>query len=229
MRYWKIVAAATIAGGLIGAAIALVAERRLRLVNLLPPESIEFQAVLPSILLWVAFSLYWTWASRVSAEAARSESRGSTALHQIVLNLAMLVSIVPPIRGVTIPVLPHCQIAVACGATLQFASILLAVWARRHLGANWSAEVRIAESHRLVQTGPYRYLRHPIYTAMLGMFLGTAIATGELHSLVALAVMVLAYVRKMRLEEQMLGETFGADFTRWKGRTKLILPFLWHS
>lgn len=62
---------------------------------------------------------------------------------------------------------------VAVGAILQAAFILLAVWARRHLGRNWSGEVRIGVDHQLLRTGPYRLLRHPIYTAMLGMFLGT--------------------------------------------------------
>jgi len=58
--------------------------------------------------------------------------------------------------------------------------------------------------HELVRTGPYRLLRHPIYTAMLGMFLGTAIASSQFHALLGLAILVVAYLRKTRLEDQIL-------------------------
>jgi len=69
------------------------------------------------------------------------------------------------------------------GVAIQTAFLLLAVWARRHLGRNWSAEVRIAVGHELVRSGPYKYLRHPIYTAVLGMVLGSAVAVNQFHAL----------------------------------------------
>lgn len=102
----------------------------------------------------------------------------------------------------------------------------MAVWARRHLGRNWSAEVRIAVDHQLIRTGPYRFLRHPIYTAMLGMFLGTAIASGQYHALLALALLFLAYLRKTRLEEKILRQTFGAQYDAYRRDTWALVPLL---
>jgi protein-S-isoprenylcysteine O-methyltransferase Ste14 len=104
--------------------------------------------------------------------------------------------------------------------------LLLAVWARRHLGRNWSAEVRIAVDHELVRTGPYRLLRHPIYTAMLGMFLGTAIASSQFHALLGLAALVVAYLRKTRLEDHILAQAFGADYNAYHRHTWALVPLL---
>ena len=102
---------------------------------------------------------------------------------------------------------------------------LLPVWARQHLGRNWSSEVRIAVNHQLIRTGPYRRLRHPTYAGMLGMFLGTAIVSGEFHSLVALLMMSLLYWRKIRLEEQILRKSFGANYDAYRRDTWALIPF----
>ena len=104
--------------------------------------------------------------------------------------------------------------------------VLLAVWARRHLGRNWSAEVRIAVNHQLIRTGPYQFLRHPIYTAMLGMFLGTAIASSQYHALLALALLFVAYLRKTQLEEKILRQTFGAEYDAYRRDTWALVPLL---
>jgi protein-S-isoprenylcysteine O-methyltransferase Ste14 len=110
------------------------------------------------------------------------------------------------------------------GLALQTASAAFGIWARRHLGRNWSADVRIAVGHELVRTGPYRVVRHPIYAAMLGMFLGTAISSGQLHGLVGLALLLFAYARKTRLEEAILQQHFGAQWDEYRRSTWALLP-----
>jgi len=89
-----------------------------------------------------------------------------------------------------------------------------------------SAEVRIAVDHQLVRTGPYRTIRHPIYTAILGMFVGTAVASGEIHSVVALIIMAALYVRKTRLEEQILGKTFGTEYDNYRRDSWALVPLV---
>ena len=166
------------------------------------PPSLE-KRLIPALVLWVIFGLYWGIAGLNSAPTRSSESWVSTYFHQFVLCAALLLLIVP-VPGLNGWFLPaQLPFLVAVGAIIQAGFLLLAVWARRHLGRNWSAEVRIAVDHELVRTGPYRLLRHPIYTAMLGMFLGTAIASSQFHALLGLAILVVAYLRKTRLEDQM--------------------------
>jgi protein-S-isoprenylcysteine O-methyltransferase Ste14 len=187
---------------------------------------VEWNRVSPALILWIIFSVYWTIASRNSSPTRSSESKLSTGLHQISLNAALLLLFwqAPGLTGWFLPRQFHFLVAV--GAIIQAAFILLAVWARRHLGRNWSGEVRIAVDHQLVRTGPYRLLRHPIYTAMLGMFLGTAIASSQYHALLGLAILVVAYLRKTRLEEQILRQTFGTEFDAYRRDTWALVPLL---
>lgn len=188
--------------------------------------NLEINRVTPAILLWLVFSIYWTIASKNSAKARSSESKTSTAFHQIVLNVALLLLFIP-VPGLTGWFLPkRFHFLVVVGAIVQAVFFLLAVWARRHLGRNWSTEVRIGEGHELVRTGPYRMMRHPIYTAMLGMFVGTAIASSQYHALLAIAVLVIAYLRKTRLEENIMRETFGREWDSYQQNTWRLVPLL---
>ena len=190
-----------------------------------PPE-LAGSRVFPALVLWLIFGLYWGIAGLNSALTKTSESWVSTYFHQFLLCAAFLLLIlpVPGLNGWFLP--PRLHFVVAVGAIVQAGFVLLAVWARRHLGRNWSAEVRIAVDHELVRTGPYRFLRHPIYTAMLGMFLGTAIASSRYHALIGLALLVIAYLRKTRLEDQILAQTFGADYDAYRRHTWALVPLL---
>jgi len=182
--------------------------------------------LIPALVLWMIFGLYWGIAGLNSAPTRSSESWVSTYFHQFLLCAAFLLLIVP-VPGLNGWFLPaQLPFLVAVGAIIQAGFLLLAVWARRHLGRNWSAEVRIAVDHELVRTGPYRLLRHPIYTAMLGMFLGTAIASSQFHALLGLAILVVAYLRKTRLEDQILAQAFGADYNAYRRQTWALVPLL---
>jgi protein-S-isoprenylcysteine O-methyltransferase Ste14 len=178
-----------------------------------------------SLALWCLFSVYWSIASKDSAPTKTSESIWSRQLHLILVNGALLL-LVFPVPGLTQRFLPANYILSAAGLLIQAAFILLAVWARRHLGSNWSGEVRIAADHQLVRSGPYRFIRHPIYTAVLGMYCGTALVSGQIHAPIALILVSLAYWRKIRLEEQALGETFGDEFDAYRRDTWALVPLL---
>lgn len=187
---------------------------------------VEANRVSPALLLWLLFFSYWAIASRNSAPTESSESSVSSYFHQIILltAMALLFLPVPGLTGWFLPSRVHFLVAV--GTIIQGGFLLLGVWARRHLGRNWSGEVRIGEGHELVQTGPYRLLRHPIYTAMLGMFLGTATASSQYHALVGLALLTAAYFRKTRLEEKILQQRFGAEYETYRRNTWALVPLL---
>jgi protein-S-isoprenylcysteine O-methyltransferase Ste14 len=176
-----------------------------------------------SVGLWMLFSVYWSIAAKDSAATKTSESGTSRQLHLIAVNVALLL-LVLPVPGLTRRFLPASYFLVAAGLTIQAAFILLAVWARRHLGSNWSGEVRIAAEHKLVRSGPYRFIRHPIYTAVLGMYCGTAIVSGEIHAPIALAIVILAYWRKIHLEERSLHEAFGAEHEAYRRESWAWIP-----
>ena len=175
--------------------------------------------------LWVAFMVYWGATAQKAALTQREEPKESRALHQLLMNGALLLLFLP-IPGLLWRYLPAGPRPVAVGLAVQVASALLHVWARRHLGRNWSSAVMIKDEHRLVRSGPYRVVRHPIYSAILGMSVGTAIVSGRLHALLGVATIAFAYWRKIRLEERLLGETFGADYDAYKRQSWALIPGL---
>jgi protein-S-isoprenylcysteine O-methyltransferase Ste14 len=194
------------------------------------PTSVRAQLEFPvgmriSVALLFLFSVYWSIAAKDSAPTKTSESKWSRGLHLALVNGGVLLLILP-VPGLTRRFLPDSNFLVATGLLIEAAFILLAVWARRHLGTNWSGEVRVAAGHQLVRTGPYRFVRHPIYTAVLGMYFGTALVSGEIHAPIALAIVALAYWRKIRMEERAMGETFGADHEAYRRDTWALVPFL---
>jgi len=209
------IALAAVIGGCIGAVG--------RTLHILPHWSGFPRPMLASIALWLAFSVYWSVASKDKAPTKSGESHVSRQAHVVAVNFALLILLFP-IPGLTRRFLPDVAALQAVGLLVQAAFIALAVSARRHLGSNWSGEVRIARDHELVRSGPYRYVRHPIYTALVGMYIGTAIVSGQIHAIVALAITLLAYWRKIRLEERALSDAFPADHERYRSETWAWIP-----
>jgi protein-S-isoprenylcysteine O-methyltransferase Ste14 len=179
-----------------------------------------------SVALWLAFSVYWGAAARSESSVRSAESRGSRSFHLLLLNGSMLLIYIS-LSGLGGRFVPDTQLVHIIGITIQALFFLFAVWARRHLGRNWSGDVTVKVGHELVRTGPYRRIRHPIYTAMFGMYAGAAIAIGEVHSLVALGILMLAYARKIGLEETALGAEFGSTYADYRRHSWAVIPPIW--
>lgn len=131
-----------------------------------------------------------------------------------------------PVPGLRHSFLPASPAWVVIGLATQASFFVLAVWARRHLGRNWSARIEIKTNHELVRSGPYRLLRHPIYTAVVGMCAGTALISGQWHALLGVAMTLIAYWRKIRMEEARLREAFGAEYDHYRRDTWGLIPGL---
>jgi protein-S-isoprenylcysteine O-methyltransferase Ste14 len=175
--------------------------------------------------LWLGFMIYWSVAARHTAPTKSRESHASRRLHELLLNGALLLIFVP-VPGFERRILPSGWWVVVVGLAIQAASMLLAVSARRHLGRNWSAEISKKADHELVRSGPYGLVRHPIYTAILGMFLGMATVSGDLHAFVGVVLVAIAYARKIRLEEKNLREVFGASYDDYVRSTRALVPWV---
>jgi protein-S-isoprenylcysteine O-methyltransferase Ste14 len=123
-------------------------------------------------------------------------------------------------------VLPHSAITGAIGLAVTVLGLALAIWARVVLGRNWSGTVTLKENHELVVRGPYAYVRHPIYTAMSLMVLGTAIAVGTPGGFVAFPLVVFSFWIKYRQEEAFMIQQFGDQYRDYMKRVRAILPFV---
>ena len=129
-----------------------------------------------------------------------------------------------PIPGLTGQFVPDTRTTALVGLGVQIGFNLFYFYARFYLGKLWSGAITIMSGHELIQTGPYRFLRHPMYTGMLGMAAGTAIVSGQYHALLGVALFVLAYARKIRMEEHVLAAEFGEPYAIYRQRTGCTHP-----
>jgi protein-S-isoprenylcysteine O-methyltransferase Ste14 len=112
------------------------------------------------------------------------------------------------------------------GVALVAFGLLFTVWARVVLGGNWSGSVTLKQHHEIVRTGPYRWIRHPIYTGLVLAFIGSAVARGEWRGVLAVAIVIAALWRKWRLEERWLMESFGTAYADYRKTTWALIPFI---
>jgi protein-S-isoprenylcysteine O-methyltransferase Ste14 len=177
-----------------------------------------------AVACWAIFGVYWDYAGKNAKSAKSSESRSSRSVHVILANVALVLEIAP-IRGLG-RALPISPLIMAAGLLIEVLGLALAIWARRHLGGNWSGAITIKQEHELIRSGPYRMLRHPIYTGILAMYTGVAILMGEWLAFIGLAMAAFAYWRKIRLEETTLGRAFGERYAAYRRSTWALVPGL---
>jgi protein-S-isoprenylcysteine O-methyltransferase Ste14 len=181
--------------------------------------------MLVSAAIWIVMMVYWSIAAGKIAPTKSTEDAKSNRRRQLLLNLAILMLFVP-VPGLTRQFLPLTRTTITTGFGIQAGSALFYFWTKQYLGRFWSSAVAIMKDHQLVRTGPYRLIRHPLYTAMLGMFAGTAIVSGQYHALIGVALGVYAYWGKIRIEERALGEAFGTEYADYKRHSRALIPWL---
>jgi len=112
------------------------------------------------------------------------------------------------------------------GAVLTVIGIGFAVWARVALGRNWSPRPAVKEHHELVTSGPYEYVRHPIYSGIILSALGTAL-TGTVFGAIVFVLAITLFLARIRKEEQIMLELFPNEYPGYQARTKRLVPFIW--
>jgi protein-S-isoprenylcysteine O-methyltransferase Ste14 len=176
------------------------------------------------IACWVAFAVYWFAASFGVKKAAETQGARSIFWFRVIqiANFVLLAGIIPywPFDIVLWRV-PN---VAAIGEALCVSGTALAIWARRVLAANWSSSVTFKEQHELITGGPYRLARHPIYTGLLTMMLGTVLVLGRLDTLAAFVTRAILYVFKIRREERVMDEHFPEQYQAYRGRVRALLP-----
>ena len=179
-------------------------------------------------LLWLAWGLYWFAAARDVKATRRHESPLSRAAHLVPLAVAVLLVAPDTLPGGFLcgRMFPASNVTYLSGVAIVAIGLAFAVWARLHLGRNWSATVTLKQGHELVRNGPYALVRHPIYTGLLIGFVGSAIARDEWRGLLAIAIVLVALWRKLKLEERWMMETFGERYAEYRRKTAALIPYL---
>jgi len=176
--------------------------------------------------LWAAMGIYWIWSARRRGKTDVGEANAFRFLRLSILVITFLL-----LLGTTIRLGPLDRNFLReswalrwIGSVLTVVGIGLTIWARNHLGANWSDKVEIQENHELIHTGPYAFFRHPIYSGVLTAIAGTALAIGEWRCLIAFLLILTSYCIKAKKEERVLESAFGDAYRRYERVTGFLLP-----
>lgn len=179
-------------------------------------------------LTWLAWALYWAWSARGVKVAARRDGVAAMLAYRVpvVLGFALLFALGRGLGagGLYRHVASAGIWAPPLGWLLVLAGLGFACWARVVLGRNWSGTVQLKQEHELIVAGPYRWVRHPIYTGLLLGVLGTILAIGALAGLLVLALVGGGFWLKLRHEEAWMRERFGATYVDYMRRTKALIP-----
>jgi protein-S-isoprenylcysteine O-methyltransferase Ste14 len=173
------------------------------------------------VIGWGAFWLYWLVAARNVKTSQRRPGRSSgirVALLAVLVFFARLASL----HATDLISSPW---VFSIGLVIWAAGLTLAVWARRCIGRNWGPPMSMKQEPDLVTNGPYRAIRHPIYTGLILGMLGTALAT-TLFGLIVAAVLTGFFVYSAVREERFLTSQFPGEYPAYLRSTKMLIPFV---
>jgi protein-S-isoprenylcysteine O-methyltransferase Ste14 len=179
-------------------------------------------------VMWLTWAGYWWVAARSVKAAAQREPLWRRLLHivPLVLGAVLLWLRKMPIPFLGERFLPPSAWPFWVGAVLTAAGLLFSVWARIHIGANWSGIVTIKKGHELVTSGPYAIVRHPIYTGLILAVAGSAIARAEWRGVLAVAIVFATLWVKLRFEERYMRQQFGVAYQDYSDRVSALIPLV---
>ena len=181
------------------------------------------------VLCWVVIVCIWLISAlSVKPTKERQPFPGRLLYLLLVIVVAILLSrkiLQLQLAQLARTVLPHTLWTGLLADVIVLAGLVVAVWARVVLGGNWSARVTLKEEHELIQRGPYRIVRHPIYSGLLLMILGTTVLVGQVSGFVALLIWFCGVWIKLRQEEDLLTRRL-PGYSEYKARTKALVPFV---
>ena len=175
---------------------------------------------------WAAWAILWAAMAFFSKSNKRRESPGQRLQHVIPAMLGFLLLFREGVGSpwFTRAIFPDDPVLMLVCVALTMLGLLFSVWARLALGSNWSGTVTIKANHQLIRRGPYRFIRHPIYTGMLAALLTTAITQQLVSGILGFVVVSFALYRKALREESFLSQEFGDAFAEHQRHTGMFLP-----
>src|SRR5580698_8739177 len=178
-------------------------------------------------VVWIIFFIYWQIKAANTKTTQRLEPASSRILRIFIFLVAitMLSTTRIPLAWLYRQLWPQGLLFFWLGAAVTVGGLLFAVWARVHLGRNWSRSVTIKQDHELITSGPYSVVRHPIYTGILAGLLGTAIAISQVRGFIVV-VLFFVFWLKLRMEEQWMRSQFGETYAAYARQTAALVPYL---
>ena len=177
---------------------------------------------------FIVFLVFWAVTWRSTKKTAERESYLRWFSYWVSAAIAVYLLLAPfNAPALNILLIPGSFALHSLGFLVEVIGLCIAIWARITLGRNWSANVTFKEKHELITKGPYRLVRHPIYTGMLIMFLGAAVYLGMFAGFIGLLFLFLSFWIKSRQEERLMAKHFPKEYGNYKRTTKALIPFFY--
>jgi protein-S-isoprenylcysteine O-methyltransferase Ste14 len=175
---------------------------------------------------WIVFCAYWALGALKTRRTVSQESFSSRARFILleIVGYGMVFSDLAAIGVLGHRVLPRTYVVASIGVAFTWMGIAIALWARWHLGQYWSARITLKEDHKLIRSGPYARLRHPIYSGLILAAIGGALAIDKWRCIAGVAFIVLGYWMKARKEEALLAAQFGGAFQEHCRHAGFLIP-----
>jgi len=173
--------------------------------------------------LWIALVLYLT----ITAFQVRKGDSGHMGQRFLLLFAIIAAFVLPRLKVFHFVNFAPVKLPLSLiGTLLSVAGMAFLVWGRIHLGKNWSQIVTIKENHKLVTSGPYRYVRHPMYGGGIVACFGSAIVIGG-PFVFLLLILGMLFLERVRAEDELLAHHFPDEYPEYHKRTKALIPFVW--
>lgn len=170
---------------------------------------------------WVAFWIYW-FAASIGIKTGESRPSRFIGIRVVVILVVLLLVRGVGLKGHASTSDPWLQ---GIGLAIFVTGLALAIWARIFLGRNWGMPMTEKADPELVTTGPYRTVRHPIYSGIILGMIGTAIAVSPFW-LIAVALLGAYFVYSAVMEERYMAQRFPDSYPEYKRSTKMLIPFV---
>ncbi len=179
--------------------------------------------------VWIVVAAIWAAAAFRTKPALKKQSSATRLVEAACMFAALELLFNPnPWHGVLrLRIVPDEPLYGWVSLLITVAGMVFTLWARFFLGRNWSATATVKENHELIRSGPYRIVRHPIYSGLALAFLGTAIGFGELRGFIGLPILIFGWKYKANVEERLMTEQFGEQYRRYRREVKGMVPFVW--
>ncbi|HEV2273683.1 MAG TPA: isoprenylcysteine carboxylmethyltransferase family protein [Acidobacteriaceae bacterium] len=179
-------------------------------------------------ILWIALVAIWLIGALKTKRTVQKQSFGSRLLLVGIIAPGVYLMAGKPIRPASLELwsFPVTEGVALLGFAAVLCGITFSVWARVTIGRNWSGVVTLKEDHTLVQRGPYRIVRHPIYSGILLALMGTALMRGEVRALLGAMICGLGLWVKATMEERFMVQRFGEEYLLYRRQVKALAPFL---